>query len=76
MKAYLSNLGWAATRLLNALTGGDPKVGSFSARAGLAKHEGKVWGVIAAALVDALLRSHNHCEEQAREDGLLERPQP
>ena len=70
MIAYLENLVAGFSHLLNALTGGDARV-SFSARVGAAAYRGSVSASVIAALIDALLFSRNHCEEHAREEGLI-----
>ena len=63
-------IGTAFTHVLNALLWGDAKV-SFSARTGYAAYRGKVWGKVMAPVINLLLWSRNHCEEQARESGLI-----
>ncbi len=68
--AYLQNVVGGASHLLNALTGGDC-MNSFSARVGKAQHDGEAWASIAAAIIEALLFSENHCLEHAREEGLI-----
>jgi hypothetical protein len=58
------------SHLLNAVLGGDPRY-SFSARVGKAEVDGKPWARIVASIIDALLFNHDHCEEQARLEGLI-----
>lgn len=70
MIAYLRNLGAGVSHLLNAVTGGDPRY-SFSARVGWAKVRGKRWAKVAAAVIDRLLFSEDHCLEHAFEEGLI-----
>lgn len=70
MRAYLTNVGAGFSHLFNAITGGSP-VNSFSARVGAQVVKGKRWAKAVAAVIDALLFSHNHCVEHAREEGLI-----
>lgn len=68
--AYLHNLFAGASHLLNAILGGDP-MNSYSARVGEAEHRGKRWARVVASMIDALLFDYDHCEEQARIEGLI-----
>ena len=68
--SYLRNVLSGASHFLNALTGGDPRF-SFSARVGAGQAAGKRWAQLAAAIIDRLAFSRNHCLEHAREEGLL-----
>lgn len=70
LQAYVRNVGAGISHLFNALTGGDARV-SFSARVGAAEHRGRKWARVVASIIDGLLFSHNHCEEQAREAELI-----
>lgn len=68
--AYVHNVLAGASHWFNALMGGEPRY-SFSARVGAAEHKGKRWAWVVASIIDAALFSNNHCEEQAREEGLI-----
>lgn len=70
MFGYLLNVLAGVSHLLNAILGGLPKH-SFSARVGAAEHRGRKWARVVASIIDAALFSFNHCEEQAREEGLI-----
>lgn len=66
---YVQNVGAGFSHLFNAFTGGLPRY-SFSARIGKAVHLNKGWAQPFANLIDNLL-GDDHCQEQAREEGLI-----
>ena len=70
MRRYLERVIAALSHLLNAMTGGDPR-NSLSARVGFEAHHCKRWAIRTARLIDGLLWSRNHCNEHAREEGLI-----
>jgi hypothetical protein len=70
MLAYVLNVLVGFSHLFNAFMGGLPKH-SFSARVGAAEHRGKIWARVVASIIDGLAFDHNHCLEQAREEGLI-----
>lgn len=70
MRGYIWNVFSGLSHLLNALTGGDPRV-SFSARIGAASHRGSALAAAIEAAIDAILFSRRHCYEHAVEEGLL-----
>jgi hypothetical protein len=70
MLAYVLNVLVGFSHLFNAFMGGLPKH-SFSARVGKAEYEGKRWARVVASVIDGLAFDHDHCEEQARDEGLI-----
>lgn len=70
MQAYIERVFGAASHFLNVVLGGTIQH-SLSARTGKAQHDGKAWARYAAAFINGLLFSHNHCLERAREEGLI-----
>ena len=70
LRRYLENLIAGVSHLINAATGGDPRV-SWSARLGAEAFYGNRVSAVLASMIDRLLFSRGHCREHAHEEGLI-----
>lgn len=67
MKAYFLNVAIGLDLFASAILGGQPGE-TISGRAGRAYQQNKLWGRLAAPVIDWLLRNPNHCVDAIQSD--------